>query len=238
MTAMPETDAAYQGRVKYDEKAARKYQTRKPGKHSAEMRLVDRAFALIPKQFRVLDAPCGGGRVTIHLAQRGYQIAAADLSDPMIAIARENIRQAGLDITVGKQDVERLNLPDRSFDAVISFRLFHHFPHADIRARVVSELCRVADRYVALSYFSPVSWTSVKRKLRAARGGKKSDKHATSLAEVTGYFESAGFKLVKDFAQMPVLHTLHIAVFERAKPSPRIESDEKRARKPEGMGRQ
>jgi hypothetical protein len=78
-------------------------------------------------------------------------------------------------------------------------------------------LCRVAAHNVVLSYFSPKSWTSVKRKIRAARGGRKSDKHATDLAEMKGYFEKAGFKFVKDYAQMPLIHTLHVAVFERAR---------------------
>ncbi len=62
---------------------------------------------------------------------------------------------------------------------------------------------------------SPASVTSVQKKLRAAMGGKKSDKHTTPLSEVRRYFKNAGFRLVKDFAQMPLIHTLHLAVFER-----------------------
>jgi SAM-dependent methyltransferase len=204
---------AYRGRVKYTRETSQKYQQRKPGKHRAEMRLIDKAFAHIPKSHRVLDVPCGGGRVTVHLMKRGYQMSAADLSESMIEIARHAVAPA----TVEKQDVERLTYPDQHFDTIVSFRLFHHFPNPEIRQRVVNELCRVAKSNVVLSYFSPLSWTSMKRKLRAARGGRKSDKHATSLAEVTRYFEKAGFQLVKDYAQMPVIHTLHVAVFERAR---------------------
>jgi ubiquinone/menaquinone biosynthesis C-methylase UbiE len=206
----------YRGRVKYDDTAARKYQVRKEGKHRAEMRLVDRAFALIPQSHRVLDVPCGGGRVAMHLAQRGYRVAAADLSDAMLAIARENVARKGLNCPVEKQDIEKLTYPDRQFDTVVSFRLFHHFPNREIRARVVKELCRVTRQYVALSYFSPLSVTSVKRTLRVALGGKRSDKHATSLVEIKGYFAQAGFRLVKDHARAPLIHTLHLALFERA----------------------
>jgi hypothetical protein len=32
---------------------------------------------------------------------------------------------------------------------------------------------------------------------------------------VAGYFAQAGFKLARDFAQLPLIHTLHIALFER-----------------------
>jgi SAM-dependent methyltransferase len=207
--------AAYRGRVKYDEATARQYQVRKRSKHAAEMRLVERAFALVPKSHRVLDAPCGGGRVTLHLAQAGYAMSAADLSEAMIALTRAAVAQHGLAVPVEKQDLERLTFGDRSFDTIISFRLFHHFPTPAIRQRVVSELCRVARKYVALSYFSPASVTSVKRSLRAALGGRKSEKHATSLGEVAGYFAQAGFTLARDFAQLPLIHTLHIALFER-----------------------
>jgi 2-polyprenyl-3-methyl-5-hydroxy-6-metoxy-1,4-benzoquinol methylase len=208
---------AYRGRVKYSKETSQKYQKRKPGKHRAEMRLIDKAFSHIPKTHRVLDVPCGGGRVTVHLAKKGYQMSAADLSESMIEIARQAIADNKLDATIERQDVEKFALPDKSYDTIVSFRLFHHFPNPEIRQHVVSELCRVAARNVVLSYFSPKSWTSMNRKWRAARGGKKSDKHATPLPEVTGYFEKAGFRLVKNYAQLPVIHTLHVAVFEREK---------------------
>ena len=212
----PTTDPpAYRGRVKYNQKGAERYQVRKEGKHQAEMRLLDRAFALIPKTHQVLDVPCGGGRVAVHLAQQGYQISCADLSEAMLAIARENVARHGLSCQVEQQDIEKLTYPDGHFDAIVSFRLFHHFPNAEIRQRAVTELCRVTRHWVALSYFSPASVTSLKRKLRAAVGGRASDKHTTSLREVRSYFAKAGFRLVKDFAQMPLVHTLHVAVFKR-----------------------
>jgi len=212
---MTKSNPTYRGRVKYDETTARKYQVRKEGKHQAEMRMVDRAFALIPKSHRILDVPCGGGRVTIHLAKNGYSLSSADLSDSMIQITRETVAKNKFNIGVEKQDIEKLSYPDRAFDTVISFRLFHHFPAPDIRQRAVTELCRVARKYVALSYFSPASVTSLKRSLRAALGGKKSEKHTTPLAEVEIYFEKCGFRLVKDFPQLRLIHTMHLALFER-----------------------
>lgn len=216
---MTETKAAsspaYRGRIKYTPEAAEKYQVRKDSKNRAEMRLVEKGFALIPKDARVLDVPCGGGRVTVHLSKLGYQVSAGDLSDAMLKIAREAVAKAGFKCEVTKQDIEKLAFPDRSFDAIVSFRLFHHFPNPEIRQRAVRELCRVAGKWVALSYFSPASVTSIKRKIRAAMGGRRSEKHPTPLTEVAGYFEKCGFRLVKDFAQIPLLHTLHLAVFER-----------------------
>ena len=212
---MTQETVAYRGRVKYDEKTAKSYQVRKTGKHLAEMKLVDRAFSLIPKTHRVLDPPCGGGRVTVHLGLQGYKMSSADLSDAMLAITRENVAKNGLKGAVEKQDIEKLSYADQHFDSLISFRLFHHFPNPEIRQRAVSELCRIAKHFVAISYFSPASITLLKRNLRAALGKGKSDKHHTPLSEVKRYFAKAGFRFVKDFARTPLIHTLHVAVFER-----------------------
>ena len=217
MTTKSET---YAGRVKYDAERAARYKHKRPEKHRAEMRLIDRAFAFVPKTHRVLDVPCGTGRVTLHLTSKGYRVNPADLSDAMREAASETVKVAGLNCVVERQDVEQLSYADRSFDTVLCFRLFHHFPNADIRRRVIGELSRVASEFVVLSYFHP-SLSTVQRKLRAKRTGKLVNKHATTLAEVEGYFAEAGFRLVKDFAQLRMIHTLHVAVFERTGENPR-----------------
>lgn len=213
-THKTETNPTYQGRVKYTPEKARAYQVRAEGKERSELRLVERAFQIVP-QGRVLDAPCGGGRASLLLARLGYEMTAADLSHSMIEITRENVATAGLKIPVEHQDLEHLTYADRHFDSILSFRLFHHFPDAEIRQQVVRELCRVANDFVVLSYFSPWSFTSLNRKWRAARGGRQSKKYSTLLSEVESYFETCGFELVRDFGRLNWIHTLHIAVFRR-----------------------
>jgi len=200
----------------YDDAEALAYQERKPGKHAAELRLIDRAFADIPRSHQVLDIPCGGGRVMLHLASRGYSVAGADISEGMLKVAREQAARAGVSCSIEWQDVERLTYPDRQFDTIISFRLFHHFPTPEIRRRAVSELCRVAASNVVLSYFNPHSLSAMYFNLRRgnSRPGR-APKYATSLAELTGYFRDSGFRLRKDFAQRRYIHSLHLAVWER-----------------------
>jgi ubiquinone/menaquinone biosynthesis C-methylase UbiE len=188
---------AYSGRIRYTPKKADDYQRRATGRHKSEMRLIENAFRLVPRG-SVLDAPCGGGRVGLWLAQQGYMVTVADLSESMLEITRKKVAAQSLPITVEHQDVECLRYEAKSFDAVISFRLFHHFPNTDIRARVVGELCRVARRRAEIFFF-----------------GGAAKKHPTSLSEVRGYFQTHGFQLVRDFAQTPFFHTLHLAVFER-----------------------
>ena len=203
------------GKDYYGEKELRHFLSKQQEPQATEMRLVKKAFAEIPKAHHVLDIPCGGGFVTLHLARKGYWMSAADLSDAMLEIARGYFARNKFECKMEKQDVEHLTYADQSFDTVFNFRLFQHFPTPAVRQQAVSEMCRVARKYVVLSYMSAASVTNVKRRLQVAMGGERPSKYATSLAEVRGYFEHAGFQLVKDFARAPFVHTLHVAVFER-----------------------
>jgi 2-polyprenyl-3-methyl-5-hydroxy-6-metoxy-1,4-benzoquinol methylase len=176
------------------------------------MQLVDRALALLPKGGSMLDVPCGFGRVTVRALRQGFQVCAADLSEEMLALTRQNLSSAGLSAEVRTEDVEHLSFGDRRFHAVVCFRLFHHFPSREIRARAVAECCRVANDFVVLSYLSPYSFTSLRRKLR---GRKKSMRFTNTLGELRQYFAPHGFRLVQDFSRRPLFSTLHVSVWER-----------------------
>lgn len=206
----------YKGREKYTPNVARNYeQNRKPATHRAEMELLDRVLEIIPRQHWILDLPCGGGRVTRHLVERGYQVIAGDVSDSMKDLARNNLQDLPTETVILNLDIERIALTDRSVDTLLCFRLFHHFPDPATRQRAIAEMCRVTDRFVVLSYFSPLAITSFKRQLRFQLTGRTSQKYATSLAEISSYFAPLGFRLRANFARLPWLHTLHVALFER-----------------------
>lgn len=213
----PET--AYFGKHKYDTPRANAYQRISPRKNRAEMALVDRALATMDAG-SLLDLPCGGGRVALRAARCGFDVTAADVSEAMLAITRANAAALGADIVVERQDIECLEYADRSFDHAICFRLFHHFPTVSLRRRVVQELCRTTRQCVAVSYFSPWSVTSLRRRTRAALTGVAPRKHACSLDELRRHFASAGFRLVGDHARARFVRSLHLAVFERVPHQP------------------
>jgi 2-polyprenyl-3-methyl-5-hydroxy-6-metoxy-1,4-benzoquinol methylase len=80
----------------------------------------------------VVDIGCGPGTVVITLARAapGVSITAIDGSAPMVALARQAVRDAALDrrITVTQGFVPGLALGAHSFDAVVSKDLLHHLP--------------------------------------------------------------------------------------------------------------
>ena len=81
---------------------------------------------------RLLDLGCGTGCISIPLAQRGYQVTGVDISEEMLAAAREKSRALQLDIDWRKQDLTSLQLFDEAgnemvFDAAnATFDVFNH----------------------------------------------------------------------------------------------------------------
>lgn len=229
LTVQKQNNSDHRHRIKHSSEKAKKYCQRKPQKHAAEMALIDRALTILKIQHHpdlspisILDAPCGVGRATIYLAQKGYATTGIDLGDGALKIAREQVALAGVTAQIDKGDLLNTPYSNHHFDAVLCFRFFHHLPTPTHRQQIVRELCRVSQRYVLISYLSKWSATSIKRQLKERFTGKKSLQHQSTLTELKGYFETQGFQLIQDFAQTPLVHSLHLAIFERKKCEQRL----------------
>ncbi len=71
---------------------------------------------------RCLDAGCGGGAVTIHFLEKGWDGYGVDAAEAMVALARQNLTEAGHSAErIGRTSVTDLELfPDEHFDLIIS----------------------------------------------------------------------------------------------------------------------
>lgn len=76
--------------------------------------------ALLSGTGRALDVACGNGRNAAHLARRGYDVDAIDVSDVAIGALRDAARDQGLTITAWVVDLEREPLPAGPYDAIVT----------------------------------------------------------------------------------------------------------------------
>jgi len=95
---------------------------------------VDRFRACFPKAVggAMVDLGCGPGDIPVRFAKAlpGLTITAVDGSEPMIALAKQAAKQAGVEDRVHARCARLpvLPLPLQSFDAVVSNSLVHHMP--------------------------------------------------------------------------------------------------------------
>lgn len=89
---------------------------------------------------RWLDVGCGTGAVAMRAARAGADVTGLDLSDVMIATARQRAADEGLEISYDVGDAEQLPYPDAEFDVVSSSVGLFLAPDHEA---VASELVRV-----------------------------------------------------------------------------------------------
>jgi hypothetical protein len=118
----------------------------------------------------------------------------------MVEQARANFQQtspvAPLEFLVA--DVMATRFPDRSFDAVISSRLFHHFSESDTRRRALAELHRISKGPVIVSFFNSFALSSLWRRVKyAIRAAKPNDRIAIPASVFESDANAAGLKLLR-----------------------------------------
>lgn len=86
-----------------------------PELYDAENQIVDEMPVLLElaKEMGgpILDLACGTGRTTLPVAQAGFEVIGVDLSEPMLARARNKAHELGLAVDFHLQDCRRLELP-------------------------------------------------------------------------------------------------------------------------------
>jgi len=77
---------------------------------------------------RALDLGCGPGRNAIHLASRGCEVDAVDLSPTAVAWGEERAREAGAQVRFHCADIFSADLPPGRYDLVYDSGCLHHLP--------------------------------------------------------------------------------------------------------------
>jgi ubiquinone/menaquinone biosynthesis C-methylase UbiE len=159
-----------------------------------ERRIFAQFFGDTGRMQRLLDLPCGAGRLHDLFAAHADQVIEADFSPSMLGLNRE-LHGASARAYVCCSGLE-IPFADRSVDAVVSVRLSHHLVRREDRVRHLRELFRVADRAVLVTWFSAWSVKNVLRRLRAPFD-RKSPKHTLASAEVVAIADACGFRKLR-----------------------------------------
>ncbi|MBM3513085.1 MAG: methyltransferase domain-containing protein [Alphaproteobacteria bacterium] len=96
------------------------------------------------KVTRILDLGCSIGQLTVALKRRypDAEVWGIDVGGPLVRYGHMRAVDLGVDVNLAQRLAEDTKFPDRHFDIVTSYILFHELP-ADISRRVVQEAYRV-----------------------------------------------------------------------------------------------
>lgn len=86
----------------------------------------------------VLDVGCGNGLYGLVVVSRGFSVLQLDIEDRRAPQARH--------LPFRAMDVQRLDLPDNSFDNVVAFDIIEHLDDDTLFLREVRRVCRARGR--------------------------------------------------------------------------------------------
>ena len=115
--------------------------------------LVDHAcrLACIGAGDRVLEIGCGTGQLTRSLLARGLRVTALEPGDQLIAIARENLKDAA-DVEFVNARLEDVQLPRERYQAVFSASAIH-WADPDLSWRKIAEVLVPAGTLALIQFF-------------------------------------------------------------------------------------
>lgn len=97
----------------------------------------------LPNSNSVLDIGCGAGRISIYLAEHGFDVIGIDVSEGLLSVAREISKKKNQAIHYFQSEGTELNFPDEVFDALIGFKILCYTPTRELRNQQLQEFYRV-----------------------------------------------------------------------------------------------
>lgn len=137
---------------------------------------------------RILDAPCGTGRLVSTLDELTDGYVGSDVSFDMLSSSPADARVVA--------SVDRLPFADNAFDVVVTCRLLHHVHERQQRVTILRELERVSSRLVVASFWDASSWQALRRRvgLRAYEGPR--GRRAMSKTQLASELDAASLSLL------------------------------------------
>ena len=111
---------------------------------------------------RVLDVACGTGDMVLELMRQGCTVTGIDLSEEMLAIARQKTAAANSQFSIlnsqfQKANAEALPFPDGEFDAVTCAFGVRNFVHLETGLREMLRVLKPGGKLVILELATPDS---------------------------------------------------------------------------------
>ena len=183
-----ELDEAAQYNADYRERFLKRMSTLR------EYRLLQRLLRSQGRSRRILELPCGGGRLSPQIAPHADLLVEADIAEGQVLYGKRNVTSDTPRIWM-TASAFHIPFQNDSFDGTVCIRLCHHLPTASERERLIKELFRVSQRFVLMTFFDH---HSVKNWLRRVRRpfNHKPPKSTMTVSEVRQLARDNGAELV------------------------------------------
>lgn len=186
--------------------------------HRRERRILGKILQNIGNgSFLVLDVPCGYGRFSNLLLDKGFSLVSSDLSIHMVKRTREKSGDPRFLLGVVADAKQGLPFKRGIFSLLLSMRFFHHIHEKEEREFILKEFSRITSEWGILSYYQKNLLHFLQRKFRKRIKKSKTRIKMISGEEFVREVEEAGLRVVKIFPLFWCIHAHHIALLKKIK---------------------
>lgn len=146
-----------------------------------------------------LDAGCGDGRYLVEVGTHAGRLAGVDISERILATAREALDRSGLAAELRQGNLESLPYPAEAFDLVLCSQVIEHLlaPERGLEelARVLrpgGKLLLTTDNRHTLSHVLNAPRSAILRLVRGRKPAFEFPHRSFSVGEIVGLVERAG----------------------------------------------
>ncbi len=167
-------------------------------KRLSERRAINKSLEGLDNINYICDVPCGPGRLFSYWGKRGYRVTGVDLSDPMLAAAREVCADFDPRNRVIKGDAFSLNdsLAGEKPDLIASIRFFYYFKR-EKRIELLKTMAAASKKYLLVQYKTTETIRGRRRLRMFARSASPSSQQFCSNEEIREDLEAAGLELIR-----------------------------------------
>ena len=163
---------------------------------------------------KVLDLPCGTGKLASVFAHFNFSVVAADISRQMMEVAAPEYR--GLPGFIGfvQTDAGATNFADGEFDAAVCLRLLHRVPDV-ARTAILTELSRISRKHIIVSVGLTNPLQEFRRQVRRIITGALTVPYPVTRSVFAAQLASAGINPIHWVPVFPLLSSEWIVIGEK-----------------------
>ena len=158
---------------------------------------------------KIIDIPCGTGKMTRQLSDKYELYIGMDMSYQMMQQIKDKEK-----LTFGQADGTAIPFVDNAVDLIISLRLIHRLP-ADIKYKFFTELARVSNKYIIFSFSGNSLLLKILLRIKIALGMVPEKIIVDSLDHYHEILETKSFYFKKKIYVFPFVSNQIIYLYQR-----------------------
>lgn len=157
---------------------------------------------LLTPKTSVIDIPCGTGKLGSLLSEYDISIIAADVSNEMIALAKEEY--TAKKVSFMQVDATNIDMNDNSINTIVCLRLFQRLD-TPTRKKILEEFNRITDGNLVISYSYSSWWQKIRSSLRKLYDVEKNIFFSPTIVEILDEIKKAGFQIENPKTINPII---------------------------------